>query len=1192
MEKGSEKQQKKYRIPLVGAIGIVFLIVVMILYSITTESMVTYYTENDADIELVSVSPAAVDGVSQDAAIVLEWNRPVSQELADEVRLRPSARGEWFVSGNYLMFTPRQLAAGTFYTVSIPQGTVLTDDGEELQETIFFSFETEDPDLRVPKTEAFDVDGRGFRFSEKEDVAIPVNLVGDESTVDISIYSADSSEDFIHAFAELFSYPSWAALSIARYRADDRGFDKISESSMAVRSQNGMSYVDLGSLPEGQYLVRIGFGKDQYDVPVTVSSVNAGVVYENRALALWSHADGYVYNDAEIIFGEETYETDENGFVSIPCNLTENGIRREPEALALTIRGDKGEIVHFLTADDIRADVQCDLMVSKKTVLPGDSVLVSGAVFGENKLPLNGEGTLQLVSSVETVMEKRVKVENGFFTAEWDNLHLANGKYRFIFRYDHRSVADETIYAGSAPYELRLSVEKSEDTIENGESVRYVAKVTDAGGKVVTDASVSMNGEAAVAVDKNGETVFRKAYQIGDGLSSVQKNARFNVISPYGDAEEVIVSVSVVPHGHDRGTSNSPESVSVQKDMLPLLAEDRSFTFSTEEQSPILNLTYYNDTYGMEIPASPIVLTVPERVDTALGENITLDVVSEGSVRVATVSLCKGRIPDALCGNTLTNEGFSDHSYGTMEEQRVFFSGEEISAAFSSVNRRGDYYFRVAVKDVNNKVYVNYIPVTVDGVTVDSPDHSSFASGHMATLPFRLESDRMLDYTLTVGDETYSGTADGDFTVYSDISSSGQYHGSLVLSENDVVVATKEFDFEVYRKTPMFNEVVEGADPDAYYTCQVKADTKDAFSAAYSIMALPGDQILQRMGNTLFYHSMGNVVHGDLSDLNYDLSDFQNSDGSFGRYDGAPGDLLLSVFVAEQEEFVCDRASLCAYLKYRLQNADNPETAAMACWGLSCFNIDCSDSMQMVYESSGKTDRVLLYLAEGYEAAGNRVYAEKIYGDLKKELIEEDGKLHLPDSDDQYNIANTAFMLDLSLKLDHEESQGLLDFLVNADIQIQSGRYLLLSSIVRMVDGSDYAPIKKDGVKNGYVQLSVKSKDLGDIPVLATSFMKNGETIGSVSPGQTADMVVQWEVAENSIYLVYVSETNGTSVIEKDGMVKKKGYAEYVTNVGSAKVSFKTSAAGEGIAPKVYILDLTTGRIVGCSDESGWKVTK
>ncbi|MBQ6810903.1 MAG: hypothetical protein IJO94_05830, partial [Firmicutes bacterium] len=221
-----------------------------------------------------------------------------------------------------------------------------------------------------------------------------------------------------------------------------------------------------------------------------------------------------------------------------------------------------------------------------------------------------------------------------------------------------------------------------------------------------------------------------------------------------------------------------------------------------------------------------------------------------------------------------------------------------------------------------------------------------------------------------------------------------------------------------------------------------------------------------------------------------------------------------------------------------------------------------------------------------------RIYAEKVYADLKKELIEEDGKLHLPDSDDQYNIANTAFMLDLALKLDHEESQGLLDFLVTSDIQIQSGRYLLLSAISRMVDGSDYASMKQDGVKDGYVQLSLRAKDLGDVPSLPTSFMKQNEGIDSVSVGQTADMVVQWEVTENSIYLVYVAETNGTSVIEKDGIVKKKGYAEYVTNAGTAAVSFKTLAAGDRIAPKVYVLDLTTGRMVGCSDESGWKVTK
>ena len=41
-----------------------------------------------------------------------------------------------------------------------------------------------------------------------------------------------------------------------------------------------------------------------------------------------------------------------------------------------------------------------------------------------------------------------------------------------------------------------------------------------------------------------------------------------------------------------------------------------------------------------------------------------------------------------------------------------------------------------------------------------------------------------------------------------------------------------------------------------------------------------------------------------------------------------------------------------------------------------------------------------------------------------------------------------------------------------------------------------------------------------------------------------------------------------------------------------AAVAAAAVAAGDRIAPKVYVLDLTTGRMVGCSDESGWKVTK
>lgn len=1193
MKKGSEKQRKKYRIPLFAAVCVVFLIAATILYGVTGENMVTYYYETDGAIELVSVSPSQIDGVSQDATIVLEWSRPVTAELADAVRLSPSARGEWFVSGNYLMFTPRQFAAGTYYSVTIPKGTILTEDGETLEETVFFSFETEDPNLRLPSAEAFSVDGRGFVFAEDENAVLPVNIVGESAVVDVAVYRAADSDAFINAFAEWFSYPSWASLSLAGYQGDERGFDKVSESEMAVRGGSELHYVDLGSLPEGQYLVRIAAEDSSYDVPVTVSSVDVGMVYEDHAVALWSHIEGQPYAEAEVSFGGKTYVADEKGFAAFPCTLTASGIHRDPAALAVTVSGEKGELVYFLSADDLEERYDSDLIVNDKLLESGDSLTASGAIFTENGLGVNGTAVLRLESAADTVSEKKVRVENGYFTAEWSELSLTAGEYDLKLYYGCRELETEFLRMGSDSYELELTVEKSADTVENGHSVRYDVQVTDKNGEPVTDALVSMNGESGVAVDENGQAVFRKAYTLYDGMTSMQKDACFRVESPYGSAEAVTASVSVVSERGNvlsaAGTGAAPKSA----ESLDLTMNKRGFSLVGEDEIPQLRMTYDEHTYDVTVPAEDVTLSLPEELVVSLGEPIQAEVAVEGHRRLTVVSLCKGRIPDAFCRGVRTEEGLYDHAGGTLEEQRVFFGEENIEAVFSSANRNGDYYLRVAVKDGNGSVLVAYAPVTVYGVTVDCPEQRSSGAGSKVTLDFSVShSSETFDYALTIGEETYRGEAAGDFSVFTEISASGQYHGELMLYRDEVMVASKSFDFEVYRKAPMFTTVSEGNAEGAFYTCMVKNEVKDSFEKAFEIMDLPGDQILQRMGKTLYYRSFGDVVDGDLSDLNEDLSVFQNADGSFGRYIGAPGDILLSVFVAEQDGFVYDRDSLCAYLKYRLKKAEDTETAALACWGLSCFDVDCSESMAMIASDHGLTDRTLLYLAEGYEAAGRNEEAEKIYGQLEKELTEEKGMLSMPQSEDQYQIANTAFMLDLALKLEKEEAQGLLDFLLSADIRIQSGRYLLISAIVRMVDGDDIAAVKNGRVKKGYTQLSVAAKNLDDVPILATSFLKNGETAASVSVGKTAELHLQWTADENSIYLVYVAEVPGVSVIEKNGLVGKKGYYELVTKGSSATIAFRALSAGERIAPRVYIVDLTTGEIMGRSDESGWKVTK
>lgn len=1200
MDKKPVTKQRKYGIPFVAFLCLLFMAAAIVLYFVTGEEYVSYYYEDDRDLTLVSTSPSETGGASQDSAIILEWNRPVSIDVADEVILTPSARGKWSVFGNKLIFTPQQLAAGTYYTVSIPKGTWLNQRGDVLEEDVFFSFETEDPDIRVPSEEAFSVDGRSFTFSNDETVSIPVSLVSEkDSTVDVSVYRAENADAFVEAFGELFAYPSWAQLSIGEFQAEEWDFDKVSASEMAVRTDEDSSFVNLGSLPEGQYLVRLDAAGQSYDVAVTVSDLRLGMVYDHGVLSLMAirvgKADAKPVTDGKVTLAGTTVSLDENGFASVDHPFDLRKIHEDPSALAAYLTADSEEIVSFLSADDVTPSYDGDLFLDQPNIEGGGALQASGAVFSCIGVPMEGTATLLLCSSVGVLANSEVTLEKGYFSHQWENLAFADGEYRIVLYYDGLSLATDTVTFGGQKYELNLSVTPDSDSILSGESVTYIARVTDQTGAPIDNAAVSLNGGEAVSVDRNGEAVFRETYFVAKGLSSVQKNAEFRVASPYGNAAAVTTSVSV-RHSSPVPSSDKGEKTSaVTNSGLPLLLNEGAFAVAEEEETPSYSMAYHktDHTFALEPVVEPLSFTVPADISVATGDTVAFAASANGSSRrITSVSLYKGRVPDELCGRNIYSESFYEQFYGTLEESRVFFGSDAIEAAFSTENRDGDYFIRLAAKDLQGAIVSCYVPVTISGVSLRCPDTSTYAAGHHVRLPFFVEGGEELDYRLTIGERVYQGTAAEDFSVVTDITDAGQYDGKMEIRKEDSIVASKSFHFSVYEKQPMFYRVQEGKADNAFAVCRVKKDDADAFLTMFEMIALPGDQILHRMGKTLFYQAFGETAPGDHSALNVDLMSLQKSDGGFSRFEYGESDLLLSVLVAEQQGFSCDRDSLCTYLKYRLTTADNPETAALACWGLSCFGYDCLESMVMIKDNGGNNDRSRLYLAEGYAAAGNREAALGLYKTLKRELKEKENGLCMGDADDQYDVANTAFMLDLAQKLNQPEAEGLFDFLMHTKIENQTGRYLLLFCMVKDVAAESIVAGNETGSDDDTTLLSFVAEDAADAPALATIFTQNGEMITAMDSGDMAEITLNWETTNNSIYLVYIKAPKGVSVVEKNGITAKQGYYEWITDGGVASVSFRADEVGKGVAPEIYVLNLTTGELVGRADVNDWKVKK
>ncbi len=76
---------------------------------------------------------------------------------------------------------------------------------------------------------------------------------------------------------------------------------------------------------------------------------------------------------------------------------------------------------------------------------------------------------------------------------------------------------------------------------------------------------------------------------------------------------------------------------------------------------------------------------------------------------------------------------------------------------------------------------------------------------------------------------------------------------------------------------------------------------------------------------TMLYRPDGNVLS------------YQNSDGSFSRYAGGNGDLLLSALVAENTAVQYNEEALAAFILSKIESTKDRETRLLGYWGAECF---------------------------------------------------------------------------------------------------------------------------------------------------------------------------------------------------------------------------------------------------------------
>ena len=80
---------------------------------------------------------------------------------------------------------------------------------------------------------------------------------------------------------------------------------------------------------------------------------------------------------------------------------------------------------------------------------------------------------------------------------------------------------------------------------------------------------------------------------------------------------------------------------------------------------------------------------------------------------------------------------------------------------------------------------------------------------------------------------------------------------------------------------------------------------------------------------------------------------------------------------------------------------------------------------------------------------------------------------------------------------------------------------------------------------------------------------------------------------EKKLTVTFVNVGYGEAILlESPDPSKPDGVFTALIDGGSASVSFFCEEAGKGVAPEVYVLNLTTGDTVGRAEVTDWKVKK
>ena len=273
--------------------------------------------------------------VPVDTGIELYFSYPDVENISKHFEITPKVNGRFETNGYTTVFIPKELKAGTIYTVTIKKGLTAADKSVSLAEDYTFSFETSPDEKSTADPYKGDLYiNRGWiEYGTTDIPAIGFDLYLrdriDMAEVTLNLYRFETLDDFIKAIRKKDETPYWAYYASSKNRIDTSKLENVLEFKQSFNLQRWQQKYMMfpKSLEHGYYLVELSTDDLSTQAFLQISDITAYTIADKDNTLFWlndlitkSPVKGTEIFDYELGKG---FLSDSSGLVNIP-NFKEN----------------------------------------------------------------------------------------------------------------------------------------------------------------------------------------------------------------------------------------------------------------------------------------------------------------------------------------------------------------------------------------------------------------------------------------------------------------------------------------------------------------------------------------------------------------------------------------------------------------------------------------------------------------------------------------------------------------------------------------------------------------------------------------------------------------------------------------------------------------------------------------------------